>query len=231
MHQDEDDWPWDWDEPGYRFTEEDLALRLPQVVTRVNAAKPHSVRLVNIEGKGLGLVATRFIPSDTPVVQYGGRVVADADAQGSYVVAPPGGGGFPIDAAWGFAPGEKARWVNDPADVIYQGETPKHARMRWRKKANLDEEVHADGSIWFHSRHDIQPGEELLWYYGPDYARPWVQRVDQEAPAKRGRIASCVTCGISASQQQLFMCGDCGNQDRVWCSQRCGQADGAHKCV
>jgi len=230
---DEEDWPWDWDEPGYRFTEQDLALRLPQVVTRVNAAKPHAVKLVDIEGKGLGLMATRLIPKDVQVVQYGGRVVEDADAKGAYVVAPPSGaGGFPIDAAWGFAPEEKARWVNDPADVRYQNETSKQARMRWRRAANLTEWVHEDGSIWFHAKRDIQPGEELLWYYGSHYARPWVQRVARDAPAKRGRIASCVTCGIAASQEQkLFMCGDCGNRDRVWCSQRCGQADEAHKCL
>lgn len=218
------DWPEAWDDGNYVFTEDDVNNHLAQVVTRVNAARDGLVEVRPIASMGgYGLVAIRDIPRDTQITEYAGTHV-HPDSEGPYVAHSADG--LTIDGHHGFRATAKGRWVNDPGDVHYRNESEQKKHARWMRKANLYEERLGNGTVWFYAKYNIKKGQELTWYYGPDYDRPWVREVDQDAPerTKRSKIhARCVGCGVSERHAPLYMCGTCQDPARLYCGQRCAR--------
>ena len=107
-----------------------------------------------IRGAGLGIRATTFIPTNTWMAEYEGTVDHEHGPQYSEYSFKVPRKHHVIDA-------------RDPATSNWS---------RWLNCARAEREenvmiAHCAGRIFLISRRAILPGEELMFYYGDDYAR------------------------------------------------------------
>lgn len=123
------------------------------------------------DGRGYGLFAIRDIRKGERVATYGGRQYSGPDAwdqvnaahahlpadspMRDYVVKVTDT--LVLDTGLFFRPGDAGRYVNES----FLGQN-------WM--ANVEGKYHkASGQYWFQAKKDIDNGDEIIAYYGPDY--------------------------------------------------------------
>jgi hypothetical protein len=153
----------------HRITKDELHDHLADVVKAANETGGPIVKAV--PGKGYGLFADREYAPDEKVTRYGGRWGGE-NLEGPYVIAFAKG--RRLDGAYGFLPGEKGRWINDPQSSSSQTESE-------LQKADNVNALLEGNAVWMVATRWIKPGEEILWYYGEDYERPWLNESDGDA--------------------------------------------------
>jgi len=155
----------------HRITREDLQKHFEAVVDVVNDAP--GPFMAPVQGKGYGLFADRAYKTGEAVTVYGGTWVGPT-VSGPYVIA------FSrkrrLDGAYGFLPTEKGRWINDPQT------DPAQSQDELTSLENVNLMRHGK-EVMFYATRPIDEGEELLWYYGPQYERPWLAAVGSESEA------------------------------------------------
>jgi endogenous inhibitor of DNA gyrase (YacG/DUF329 family) len=131
---------------------------LPDVIAAANALGGPQIQFVSDE-MGYGLFADKEYRKGSIVTTYDGARSRNR-VDGSYVLAFPRQKVY-IDAEKRFPLEAKGRWINDTdtetENVYMQLDTTKSpivANMRALTK--------------------IAKGEQILWNYGPDYERPWL---------------------------------------------------------
>ena len=114
----------------------------------VNLARGPIVQMTT-DGRGYGLFADKQYKKGEKITVYGGEEVPE-DQEGDYVLFN-NRRDVTIDAKFRFFGKEKGRWINDA------------------KKSNV--EINASLDVFATKK--IQEGQEILWWYGPDYERTW----------------------------------------------------------
>jgi hypothetical protein len=155
--------------PHHIFTKRDVRNRLEDVVKAVNRAP--GPRVAKVEGKGYGLFADRAYEVGEEVTSYGGVDVPSA-TNGSYVVSV--NEELSIDGEYGFMADEKGRWINDPQTSAQQSVDELRFAGNVELEVKRDERDESVGYLVFVATRPIEEREELLWYYGPEYERPWL---------------------------------------------------------
>ncbi len=137
-------------------------------------------------GKGLGVFATRVIPTGTTVGSYTGEILTQRDVDARY--------GTPEQraAAWGaedelWSEQRRKRGVSMSGDYVFRVDDDifvdaedETCGATWTRYLNHSPEPNLqvrslprglDGTphVWFFTLRDVQPGEELFWDYGGEY--------------------------------------------------------------
>jgi hypothetical protein len=163
-------WLHDHFHPDHFISRDDLRLYPDAVVDAVNAAP--GPQLKRVPGKGYGLFAEKAYRQGSQVTTYGGARVGST-VTGRYVVVF--NKRVRIDGEHGFLASEKGRWVNDPQHSMGQSladiEVIENARL-----------TIVGNTLVFYATRDIEEDEELLWYYGDEYVRDWLEEEDVHSP-------------------------------------------------
>lgn len=118
--------------------------------------------------KGYGLFAEKdYFPKDFITfydgeTRIGTRSEVD-DFSGDYVINGRIGDSqkyYSIDGAKCFHMHNKGRFINDPGSAVDENVTAKF--------------IPEAQKVAFYAKKIIAEGEEILWYYGPLYERPWL---------------------------------------------------------
>jgi hypothetical protein len=169
-----------------RVGADEVRNNLDSVVALVNTTP--GPRVLKTPGKGYGLFAERPYQVGECVAVYGGPRVAYRDGDYVVQVSPS----IYIDGYAGFLPTEKGRWIND--DV--------------KQNTNVELKKRHGKNPCFYATRPIALGEEILWWYGPGYHRPWL----------------AVECAVCGEQRAEYVCGGsvCGTR---YCSDECSRID------
>lgn len=121
--------------------------------------KELEVKESSLPGAGKGLFAKSFIPRNTLIVEYKGRIttwkeVDDNDGRNGYIYYVTKN--HVIDAAT--YPSALARYANDARGI-----------KRVKGITNNAEYVEEGRKVYIKTRKDIQPGQEILVEYGKEY--------------------------------------------------------------
>lgn len=116
----------------------------------INVATGPIVQLTT-DGRGYGLFADKRYRIGERITIYGGETVEN-DAEGDYVLHNQHKG-ITLDAQFRFRGKEKGRWIND----TNEGQS----------------NVEIDADLYVFATKNIEPGEELQWWYGDEYERDW----------------------------------------------------------
>jgi hypothetical protein len=118
------------------------------------------VRHSLIPGAGLGAYSTEHIPGNRMLGEYTGMIRMAATCDPVWAMQTSRGPDFMIDASTSRRTC-LVRFINDAPPA----------------RANcISRELYADGRVFIISKAAIPPGVELLYYYGPDYDRTWLEQ-------------------------------------------------------
>ena len=186
---------------NYVASEDDVANRLAMVVYLANLTPGPVILFINAQ-IGYGLFADRDYNYKEELTTYGGVESSDF-MTGDYVIEY-GKHKF-IDGKYNFKLSQKGRFVNEQHDrVQFKSTTQMTGYLRKFQNVKL---VHDEKSLRFEPlANGLQKGEELIWYYGKDYERPWM-------------TIGCLACNAPI----VFVCSRCLNT--MYCSDQCASED------
>lgn len=139
-----------------------------------SARKPYEVRASAVHGKGV--FARAFIPAGKRLIEYKGERISWEAAQDRAAAA-----GYPIGHTYFFSladgrvidgtrKGNAARFINHSCDP------------------NCEPFEHEDGRVYIYALRDIEPGEELSYYYALIYEGRHTAAVKRAFPCRCGSV-------------------------------------------
>ena len=157
---------------------------------------------------GYGLFAEKDYESNEIVAEYGG-VVASEELIGPYVISVRR---HDVDGYYGFKLSQKGRFINeDHSKTLFK--TNAAMQKHLRNAANVVEEFTGQASVVFRTqksfKYRLEKGQEILWYYGPNYSRPYLNLqcavCKSKAEMTCGKCLSIMYCGNACANQDWYM--------------------------
>jgi hypothetical protein len=157
---------------------------------------------------GYGLFAEKDYSDNEIVAEYGG-VVADEELIGPYVITVRK---HDLDGYFGFKLSQKGRFINeDHSKSTFK--TNSAMQKHLKNAASVLEEFTGQASVVFRTRkswkYRLEKGQEILWYYGPNYSRPYLSLqcavCKSKAEMACGKCLSTMYCGNSCANQDWYM--------------------------
>lgn len=188
-------------------TEEEVLNDIAKVVFLANLTPGPVILFIN-PSVGYGLFADRDYSYKESLTSYGGIFSADdaSDPMSGDYVIEYGKNKF-VDGRYNFKLSQKGRFVNEQHDKT-QFKNKQQMTSHLRKHQNVKLVMKTDVDLQFEPlANGVSKGKELIWYYGKDYERPWME------------IGKCVMCEAPI----VFVCSQC--LDAMYCSEKCAAMD------